>query len=203
MALLTWFDHDAVLIGDKVRWFHPSRDPGVIYTLLLILLIVITGSRVRGIKAALILSTIAFFTLLFVHLGWFDPVLAFVGDQSISLSYGYYVFSSTVLFAIWLTSVFLIDHLSFWRFRPGQVSHEYVGGIVNNIYDTDNMTIQLKREDDFFRHWIVGFGSGDIHLQTMGGKGVAVDILNVILVGPRVRQIKNLIATVPDEPEQV
>ena len=48
MALLTWLHHDQVVIGNSPEWFPPSRNPGVIYTLLLLLLVVVTSSGQRG-----------------------------------------------------------------------------------------------------------------------------------------------------------
>jgi hypothetical protein len=200
MAVLTWLQHDQVVIGGKPEWFPPSRNPGVIYTLLLLLLVVVTSSKIKGMKAALIIAALAFVTLLFVHLDWWDTILGWLGNQSISLSFGFYLFSSSLLCATWVISVFLIDHLSYWRFRPGHITHEYLGGIVNNSYDTGNMTISLNRQDDFFRHWIIGFGSGDLQLQTMGGQGEKMNVLNVLFVGSKMHQIERLIATIPDVP---
>ena len=201
MALLTWLHHDQVIIGGKPELFYPSQNLGVIYTLLLLLLIVITSTRVRGMKAALIIAALAFLTLLFVHLDWWDAILGWLGHQSICLSLGFYLFSSTVLCLVWLISVFVIDHMSFWRFRPGQVTHEYLGGIVDKSYDTDNMVL-LKRQDDLFRHWVIGLGSGDLHMQTMGGRGVEMNVVNVLFVIGKMSRIQRLIATKPDVPQQ-
>ena len=202
MALLTWLHHVQADIGDKSEWFYPSRNLGVIFTLLLLLLIVVTSIKIKGIKAALIIAALAFLTLLFVHLDWWEAILGWLGNQSISLSLGFFLFSSSLLFVVWLISVFVIDHWSFWRFRPGQVTHEYLGGIVNNSYDTDNMTILLNRQEDFFRHWIIGLGSGDLRLQTMGGRGVEMSVVNVLFVGAKMSKIQRLIATKPDVPQQ-
>jgi hypothetical protein len=202
MALLTWFHHDQAVVGAKPEWFYPSHNLGVIYTLLLLLLIVVTSTRVKGMKAALIIAALAFLTLLFVHLEWWEAILGWFGHQSISMSFDFYLFSSTLLLAVWVVSVFGIDHLSFWRFRPGQVSHEYLSGIVNNSYDTDNMMITLSRQDDFFRHWIIGLGSGDLHMQTMGGRGVEMNVVNVLFVGNKMVEIQRLIATKPDVAQQ-
>ena len=201
MALLTWLHPDQVIIGGKPEWFYPSQNLGVIYTLLFLLLIVITSAQVRGMKAALILAGLAFLTLLFVHLDWWAAILGWLGHQSICLSLGFYLFSSTVLCLVWFISVFVIDHLSFWRFRPGQVTHEYLGGIVDKSYDTDNM-ILLKRQDDLFRHWVIGLGSGDLHMQTMGGRGVEMNVANVLFVIGKISRIQRLIATKPDVPQQ-
>ncbi len=201
MALLSWLHSEQVIIGGKPELFNPSKDLGVIYTLLFLLLIVVTSARVRGMKAALILAGLAFFTLLFVHLDWWGTILSWLGNQSICLSLGFYLFSSTVLCVTWLVSVFVIDHMSFWRFRPGQVTHEYFGGIVDKSYDTDNMVFQ-KRQDDLFRHWVIGLGSGDLIMQTMGGQGQEQTLANVLFVLGKLSRIQRLIATKPDVPGQ-
>jgi hypothetical protein len=202
MAILTWLHHDVAEIGDKPEWFYPSPNPGAVYSFVLILLIVVTSTKIKGMKAALIIAALAFLTLLFVHLDWLQSILGWLGHQSLSLSLGFYVFTSSLLMATWLISVLFIDHLSFWRFRPGQITHEYLGGIVNNSYDTDNITISLKRQDDAFRHWIIGLGSGDLRMQTMGGRGLEMNAVNVLFVGAKMRKIQRLIATKPDVPQQ-
>ena len=201
MALLTSLHSEHVIIGSKPEMFHPSRNLGVIYTLLLLLLIVITSTNVRGMRAAFIIVGLSFVALLFAYLGWWEEILGFVGRESVYMNRGFYLFSSTVLLAIWLVTVFLVDHLSFWRFRPGQITHEYLGGIVDQSYDTDNMILQ-KRQDDLFRHWIIGLGSGDLHMQTMGGRGVEENVANVLFVIGKMSKIQRLVATKPDVPEK-
>jgi hypothetical protein len=200
MALLTWLHHDQAVIGNQPEWFNASRNLGVIYTLLFLLLIVITSTNVRGMKAALIIVTLSFVALLFAYLGWWEEVLRLLGHEHLYMNLGFYLFSSTVLCVVWLVTVFFIDHLSFWRFRPGQISHERLGGIVDKSYDTDNM-ILLKRQDELFRHWIIGLGSGDLHMQTMGGRGVEMNVANVLFVIGKISKIQRLIATKPDVPE--
>ena len=96
-------------------------------------------------KGALVIAALAFVTLLFVHLDWWKTILHWLGHQPICLSLGFYLFSSTVLFLAWAFSVFVIDHMSFWRFRPGQVTDEFFGGIVDKSYDTDNMVFQKRQ----------------------------------------------------------
>jgi hypothetical protein len=201
MALLTWLHPDQVIIANKPELFHPSRNLGVIYTLLFLLMIVITSTKVRGMVSALIIASLGFLALLFAYLDWWEEILGWLGHQSIYMNLGFYLFSSTVLFVVWLITVFIIDHLSFWRFRPGQITHEYLGGVVDKSYDTDNMVL-LKRQDDLFRHWIIGLGSGDLHMQTMGGRGLEMDVANVLFVGAKMFEIQRLIATKPNVPQQ-
>ena len=201
MALLTWHHNDQVMIGNRPELFHPSPDLGVVYTLLCLLLIVITSTNVRGMKAALIIVGLSFVALLFAYLGWWGEILRLIGPEDVYMNRGFYLFSSTSLLAVWLFTVFFVDHLSFWRFRPGQITHEYLGGIVDKSYDTDNM-ILLKRQDDLFRHWIIGLGSGDLNMQTMGGRGAEENVSNVLFVIAKMSKIQRLIATKPDVPQQ-
>ena len=201
MALLTWLHPDHVMIGNKPVVFDPSRGLGLIYTLLFLLLIVITSTNVRGMRAALIIVALGFVALLFLYLGWWDEMLHLIGREYIYMNLSFYLFSSTVLCVVWLATVFFIDHLSFWRFRPGQITHEYLGGIVDKSYDTENM-ILLKRQDDLFRHWIIGLGSGDLHMKMMGGQGEEMNVPNVLFVIGKISRIQRLIATKPDVPQQ-
>ena len=202
MALLTWLDHDKATIGKDLESFDPYGDLGLIYTLLLLVLIVVTSTKVKGMKAALGIAGLAFVAVLFAYLGWWHGILGWLGHRSIALSLGFYLFSSSLLCLVWLISVLVIDHMSFWRFRPGQVTHEFLGGIVDQSYDTDNMTILLNRQDDFFRHWLIGLGSGDLHMRTMGGQGKEMNVMNVLFVGGKMTEIQRLIATKPSVPQQ-
>src|SRR3712207_8475364 len=52
---------------------------------------------------------------------------------------------------------------------PGQVTHVFVLGAASKSYDTENMVLE-KFRDDLFRHWILGFGSGDLHITTYGAE---------------------------------
>ena len=85
--------------------------------------------------------------------------------------------------------------------RSGQVTHEYVLGAVESSYDTDNMVF-TKQQADVFRNWILGLGSGDLQMQTMGGRGVVAEVSNVLFVNARMAQIQRLIATKPDVAQQ-
>ena len=45
-----------------------------------------------------------------------------------------------------------------------------------------------KRRDDLFRHWILGFGSGDLIVRTGGANPQAFELPNVLFVGPKLRR---------------
>jgi len=138
--------------------------------------------------------------LLFAYLGWWEEILGYLGRESIYMNRGFYLFSSTVLCVIWLFTVFFIDHLSFWRFRPGRLPMS-TWGIVDKSYDTDNM-ILVKRQDDLFRHWPSASVRRPAHANH-GGRGVEENVANVLFVIGKMSKIQRLIATKPMYPTRL
>ena len=59
------------------------------------------------------------------------------------------------------------------------------------VYDATGLVFQ-KQRSDLFRHWILGFGSGDLIIRPGGGKD-PIDLPNVLFVGSKVREIEELI----------
>ncbi len=201
MALLTWLDPKHVQIADNSAVFFPGNGAGVVFALLLLGVIGLTNIHVRGVVSITAIFAIGFTVLLFAYLGWWDPILRWFGDLTVYLDSGFYLFFSTALFLLWLVTVLVLDHFSFWRIRPGQITHEYLLGATDRTYDTDNMVF-MKQQDDVFRHWILGLGTGDLSMQTMGGMGEKARVENVLFIGSKLAKIQRLIATKPDVPAQ-
>jgi hypothetical protein len=197
MALLTWLHPVVVQIEDTPELFVPSRDVGVIYAVALLVVIVLANTHVRGLASVVAALALAFLALLFAYLGWWTQILHWFGSQYVHMSLGFYLFFSTGLFVLWFVTVFIFDRLSFWRVRPGQITHEFLLGAVDKSYDTETMVL-TKQQADLFRNWILGLGSGDLKIATMGGTGLEITIENVMFVASKERRIQRLIATRPD-----
>jgi hypothetical protein len=197
MAVLTRLHPVQVPIDDAPDLFHPSRDLGVLYTVVLLLVILLTNTHVRGLASAVAVLVIAFLALLLAYFGWWSQILTWLGRHHVHMSLGFYGFFATGLFVLWALTVFVFDRLSFWRVRSGQITHEYVLGAVEKSYDTETMVL-TKQQGDIFRNWILGLGSGDLKITTMGGTGVEITMENVMLVARKERQIQRLIATRPE-----
>jgi hypothetical protein len=200
-ALITWLHPVRVQIGNTVVEFSSRAGLGVIYALVVVLTLLITNTYLRGLVSLVAVLVVGFLALLFAYLDWWQDILRWFGGQPLYMDLGFYVFFSSAVLVIWLVTVFGFDHLSFWRVRPGQITREYVLGAVENSYDTDNMVF-TKHQDDVFLHWILGLGSGDLQIQTMGGRGVVATVSNVLFLNDKVARIQRLIATKPDLPEQ-
>jgi hypothetical protein len=193
MALLTWLNPVEARIDGAPELFHRSRDVGVVFALVLLLVIVLTNTHIRGLASVITVLIVAFLALLFAYLGWWTQILHWFGLQYVHMSLGFYLFFSTGLLLLWLLTVFVFDRLSFWRVRPGQITHEYVLGAVELSYDTETMVL-TKQQGDIFRNWILGLGSGDLKITTMGGTGVTIMLENVLFAARKERQIQRLIA---------
>jgi hypothetical protein len=200
MALLTWLHPVPVQIGGTQVLFASQTNLGVIYCLVVLLTILITNTYMRGLVSLVVVVCVAFLALLFAYLDWWPGILHWFGQRTVYMDLGFYLFLSTGLL-IWLLVVGVFDHLSFWRIRAGQVTHEYVLGAVESSYDTDNMVF-TKQQADLFRNWVLGLGSGDLQMQTMGGRGVVAKVSNVLFLNARMARIQRLIATKPDVPQQ-
>src|SRR5262245_37071100 len=202
MALLTWFHPVQLQLGRTQVLFSSRTSLGVIFCLMLLVTILITNTKMRGLVSLVVVVCVGFLALLFAYLDWWPTILTWFGNQAVYMDMTFYLFFSTGLLLIWLLVVGIFDHLSFWRIRTGQVTHEYVLGAVESSYDTDNMVF-TKQQADVFRNWILGLGSGDLQMQTMGGRGIVAKVSNVLFLNTRMAQIQRLIAAKPDVPQQV
>ena len=200
MAAITWFNGVSVTIpGDNhAEWFHPSKDLGVIFTLTLFLVILITNFVARGMASVVVILAVVLAVVLSLYFGWWETLATWYSLISFHMNLGFYVCFSTMIFIVWFLSVFVYDRMSYWRVTPGQMTHDYVIGGSAKSYDTRGMVFE-KHRNDLFRHWIIGLGSGDIVISTMGAKRESLSVPNVLFVDGKVAAIQRLIAMQPDE----
>jgi hypothetical protein len=198
MALVTYIDGQQVTIGNSVVWVHRSKNLGVLFTLVFFLVILITNVTLRGLASVVAILAVAFGALLLAYFNWWEDVLNWMGMVSIYMNMGFYVFFSTLVLVVWAFSVFVYDRLGYWRVTPGQLTQDTVIGGAQKSYDTRGMVFEKQRQD-LFRHWILGFGSGDIHISTTGARRETFSIPNVLFVDAKVGEIQKMIAMQPDQ----
>jgi len=198
MALLTYLQGEQVVIpGSPPERFHPSSNLGIIFFVTLFLVILMTNVSLRGTASVIAILAIILATVLLAWFGWWETILDWVGRLRVHLNLGAYLTFSTLMFLVWGFTVFVFDRTSYWLIKPGQITQEFVFGAGSKSYDTGNMVLE-KFQGDLFRNWVIGLGSGDLRIQTMGAQHDTIDIPNVLFVTRKVALIQEMIAIKPD-----
>jgi hypothetical protein len=173
-----------------------SKNYGVLFAVMLIVIIVISNVPMHGLWSVLVVLGILLLILLAVLIRVDEnrTVWDVISDKwtylDIRINMGGYLFLSTVLFIIWALTVFVFDRRKYVAVTPGQVRVCQAIGTGEDVYDTTGMTF-AKRQDDLFRHWIVGLGSGDLIIHRPSQKDI--DMPNVLFVGSKVKEMEDLV----------
>ena len=175
---------------------QPSSALGLTYLSILLLLIVFTNVRLRGINSVVALLTVGFIAVLLAWFGWWDDIAKLIPYLSVHMNTGFYVVFSTGLLIIWLMMFFVFDRLTYWRIRPGQMTEEHLIGGGAESFDTHGLRFQ-KHSSDFFRA-ALGLGAGDLKATAAGERGATIEIPNVIFVDRKVHAIEKLISVKPE-----
>ena len=169
---------------------------GSVYVLILLLTIAITNVPLRGMwsfAVLMILLVIGLFITVF-H-GW-DEVFSSVQSLRVYINLAGYLTISTVVFLIWAGATFGFDRQAYIIFTPGQIKVcEHIGDSVKT-YDTVGVTFE-KQRDDLFRHYILGFGSGDLIVRTSGADRQEIKMTNVLGIGWKLKPIENMLRERP------
>ena len=176
---------------------HPNTGLGISFIVILTLIMMLTNVRLRGIYSVVGLLVMAFVTVLFAWLGWWDSIFSLIPQLTVYMNFGFYATFSTLLLAIWALRFFFFDRLVFWRVRPGQLTEEHLIGGAEQSYDTRGMLFE-QRGNDFFRYGF-GFGASDLLLITTGARKQEIDIPNVLFAKHKIRDMQRLIAIKPEE----
>ena len=197
MAALTWMDGTPIVSGDRTYLVHPASYLGVLFFLILFTVIVISNIKIRGYASGMVVMTLITTAVIMAYFDAWKPVLGWLGHLNVFMNLGAYFWFSTLLLIVWAVTVFIVDRMSYWRVSPGQMTQEAVFGAASKSYDTENMVFE-KHRDDLFRHWILGFGSGDLKIITHGARSEEISLRNVLFVGHKVARVQHLIAEEPN-----
>ena len=158
-----------------------SKNYGVIFCAILLLVIVITNIPLRGMWSVVIIITTIMMTVILALAKLWDDIFNALYLLDIRINMGGYLFIGIGLFFIWLFTVLLFDKQIYIVFEPGQfkVCTEIGGG--EKAYDTIGMTLERQRSD-LFRHMILGLGSGDLIVRTTGAQAHQFDLPNVLFI---------------------
>ena len=168
-----------------------SKTVGSVYVIVLLLVITITNVTVRGLWTVFVLVSIIMLTLIFAAAGLWEDIFHRLNQLSIYINMGGYLLISTVLFILWFVNFIFLDRQTYLIFTPGQVRVRTEIGGEETVYDSAGMVVQ-KQRSDMFRHWILGFGSGDLIIKPVGITH-PIEFPNVLFVGSKVANIESMI----------
>jgi hypothetical protein len=169
-----------------------SNDLGIIWAVTLCLVVVITHLPLRGLWSVIVIVILVFTTVLLSVLGLWDPILRSIRVIDIHLTAFSYLSISLFLFGIWLITFFFFDRLVYMIFSRGQLRVRMAIGDGETVHDTRGMTVERHR-DDLFRHWLLGFGSGDLTVRTSGNNSRQMELPNVLGIGRKLSLIQTML----------
>lgn len=171
-AALTYFQGERLVINAETKpiFIHQSPWIGLSFTILLLLVIVSTGVRARGLNALLLIGLMAgagaatYFAMHTPGL-WSEPPALLL-----HMNLAFYLLISSVLFLVWFVIVFIVDRLSYWRVRGTQVERvQLFGSALGRAPESwSALHIRLTRySDDLIAHKVLalgflGLGTSDI-----------------------------------------
>lgn len=170
----------------------PSSNYGVVFVAAILLVVVITNFIFRGLVSVLVIAALAVVVLFVAFMGWWDDVLAFFGGLDVRMNAGGYLAVAVPLFLIWLFSTFVYDHYVYVIVARGQVRIRKDIGDAEVAVDSGGLML-TKERDDLFRHWLLGLGSGDLHIKTGGPANLDFELYNVLFIGSKLARIQNLL----------
>jgi hypothetical protein len=169
-----------------------SNDPGIVWAATLCLVIVLSQVPLRGLWSLVVIIVLVFTTILLAVLGMWDSILRAVRVVDIHITGYSYLAISSFLFAVWLITFLFFDRQTYMVFTRGQLRVRTAIGQGEKVFDTRGMMVERHR-DDLFRHWLLGFGSGDLTVRTGGPNTQQLELPNVLGVGHRLRLIHTML----------
>jgi hypothetical protein len=169
-----------------------SKNIGVLFVIVLLVIIFTTNVPLRGLWSVIGVLILVSLSVIFAWAGWWDNILKFLDILHIHMNAFGYLSISLLLFAMWSVTILLFDRQLYMVFSPGQLRVRLEIGSGENTYDAGGMVVQ-KRRDDLFRHWVLGFGSGDLIVKTGGVNARHFDMPNVLFVGRKVQLIQQML----------
>ncbi len=180
--------------ADQVFPTHISQRAwlGSLFVVILVVTIFITNVPLRGLWSFMVILAIIVLSLIVTVFNGWDDLYERVANLRVYINMAGYLTISTAIFLIWSIATFIFDRRTFIVFMPGQIKVcEHIGASVRT-YDASGVTFE-KQRDDLFRHYILGFGSGDLVVRTAGAERHEIRLHNVLGIGWKLAPVEDLL----------
>lgn len=166
---------------------------GAMFVIGLVLTILITNVPLRGLWSFLIIILVVLLALIVSLAGAWDEIFKRLGNLHIYINMAGYLFIGSAVFVVWAVATFIFDRRSYIIFAPGQIRVcEHIGDAVQT-FSTLGVNME-KQRDDLFRHYILGFGSGDLIVRVGAGSDRhEIKLPNVLFIGWRLKSVEDML----------
>jgi cation transport ATPase len=165
---------------------------GSLFTVVLVLTIIITNVPLRGLWSFLVILGVVLLAVIITLVKAWDDIFEKIGNLHIHINMAGYLTIGLIVFVIWAAATWIFDRRAYIIFTPGQIRYcEHVGAAVQ-AFSTFGVTLE-KQRDDLFRHYILGFGSGDLIIKFTSGDRREIRVQNVLGIGWRIRSVEDML----------
>jgi hypothetical protein len=167
---------------------------GVVFIVVVFLVIFITNVPIRGLWSVVAIIIVVLGTVILALLGWWDEIFEAAAHSRVFINAFGYLAISVPLLVLWLVVVLFFDRRIYMVFSPGQLRVHQEIGTGEVAFDTVGMAV-AKRRSDLFRHWLLGFGSGDLLVKTAGANSQQFEMHNILFVGSKLQLVQQMLQT--------
>jgi hypothetical protein len=169
-----------------------SNSLGAVFVTVLLLVILITNVRLSGVWSLVSILAVLLISVVFALVGAWDAILRTVSASDVHITAAGYLCIAVPVFLVWLVIFLFYDRLNYASFGRGQFTMHHALGSGATTYEVLGLSLEKKR-NDLFRHWLLGFGSGDLIIRTGGVNPQRFELPNVLFVSSKLTEAKRLL----------
>jgi hypothetical protein len=169
-----------------------NNNYGVVFAGALLFVILVTNMTLRGLASVIAVALLIILGLIVALFGWWDEILHWIGGFDVRMNAGGYLAIGLPLLVMWLFAFFVYDRYTYLIVTRGQVRIRQQIGAGELAVDSSGLLLEKKR-NDLFRHFLLGLGSGDLHVKTGGPANLDFELNNVLFVGSKIARIQDLL----------
>jgi hypothetical protein len=169
-----------------------ANAPGVIFVITLLTVALSSTVLLRGMMSVIVVVSAVAVGVAFAWFGWWGQILGFLGGLEIRINAAGYLCIGVPLFLAWVAVVCWYDRLHYITFGRGQIRYVQEVGDSEMVMPAEGAVVEKKRSD-WFRHWLLGGGSGDLVIGTGGHNSPTIELKNVLWIQQKLLVIDKML----------
>jgi hypothetical protein len=165
---------------------------GVIFVATLLLVALASTILLRGLVSMVAIVMLVALVITLALFNLWNDVLLFLGGLDVRMNAAGYLAVGVPLFLAWLLVVCVYDRAHYVVFSAGQIRYVLEVGDSEVALQSEGAMVEKKR-NDVFRHWLLGFGTGDLLIRVGGSNGPTIELENVLNIGRKLTLINRLL----------